>query len=98
MTGVQTCALPICFPVTIWIVKYHDDVYNYDRVVLPDGMITRPPAYYDEYLHLTDAERYDILKAQRKKTVKIESVTRLLQKEEHQQAVAKKLIRPIEGD
>lgn len=80
-----------------WIVKYFNDVYNYDKVVLPDGMITRPPAYYDEYLHLTDVEKYDILKARRKKTVKKESVTRLLQKEEHQQEIAKKLIRPIEG-
>lgn len=79
-----------------WIVKYCSDVYNYDRVVLPDGMITRPPAYYDDYLHLTDAEKYDILKAQRKATVKNESVTRLLQKEQHQIEVAKKLIRPIE--
>lgn len=80
-----------------WIVKYYADVYNYDRVVLPDGMITRPPAYYDEYLHLTDSEKYDILKARRKQTVKNESVTRLLQKEQHQLEVAKKLVRPLEG-
>ncbi len=29
-----------------WIVKYYADVYNYDRVVLPDGMITRPRRTY----------------------------------------------------
>lgn len=80
-----------------WIVKYYADVYNYDRVVLPDGMITRPPPYYDDYLHLTDAEKYDILKARRKQTVKNETVTRLLQKEQHQVEVAKKLVRPLEG-
>ena len=81
-----------------WIVKYYNDVYNYDKVVLPDGMITRPPAYYDDFLHLTDSERYDILKARRKNAVKTESATRLLQKEQHQIEVAKKLIRPLEGD
>lgn len=81
-----------------WIVKYYADVYNYDKVVLPDGMIVRPPAYYDDYLHLTDSERYDILKARRKQAIKNETVTRLLQKEQHQIEVAKKLIRPLEGD
>jgi hypothetical protein len=81
-----------------WIVKYYNDVYNYDKVVLPDGMITRPPPYYDDFLHLTDSERYDILKAKRKQVVKNETVTRLLQKEQHQIEVAKKLIRPLEGD
>lgn len=81
-----------------WIVKYYADVYNYDKVVLPDGMIVRPPAYYDDYLHLTDSERYDILKARRKQAIKNETVTRLLQKEQHQIEVAKKLVRPLEGE
>lgn len=79
-----------------WIIKYADDVYNYDKVVMPDGMILRPPRYYDDFLHLTDEDRFDIIRLKRKASVKSVPVGRLLDLEQHQIEVAKKLVRPIE--
>ena len=48
MTGVQTCALPICFPVTISAQKkYHDNKFvviavpeGYDEVAVGDTILT----------------------------------------------------------
>ena len=37
MTGVQTCALPICFPVTIYAVAPIDDNYLYSWFTSKDG-------------------------------------------------------------
>ena len=37
MTGVQTCALPICFPVTIDRIKDLDLKYHYKNIYIDDG-------------------------------------------------------------
>ncbi|QAU04092.1 MAG: VP4 [Gokushovirus NL-1994] len=79
-----------------WITKYSDDVYNYDKVVMPDGTVLRPPRYYDDFLHLTDEERFDIIRLKRKASVKSVPIGRLLDLEQHKLEVTKKLIRPIE--
>ena len=49
MTGVQTCALPICFPVTI------------GRIVVR-GQLVNSPRYYDVQLRRRDRLNYDHLK------------------------------------
>ena len=40
MTGVQTCALPICFPVTIE--RYTEIIRSHFGVVSPDSRLQRP--------------------------------------------------------
>ena len=79
-----------------WIVKHYPDVYNYDKIVLADGMITRPPKYYDSFFELTFPEDYAIIKETREKNVSLVSAKRLLDMEQVQLEKARKLIRPIE--
>lgn len=81
-----------------WIEKHYPDVYNYDKVVLPDGMITRPPKYYDSFFELTKPEDYGKIKEIRQANVKSESVRRLLDMEQVQIEKARKLVRPIERE
>ena len=57
MTGVQTCALPICFPVTITGVQYVVKYGKIDEfltlflpsVVVISSMITSPVSWEHEY-------------------------------------------------
>lgn len=79
-----------------WIQKYFGDVYSYDKIVLPDGMITRPPKYYDSYFELTNPELFAIIKEKRVESLNPIPQKRLLQLEEFQLEKAKKLVRPVE--
>ena len=56
MTGVQTCALPICFPVTIrYKNKYQDDKTD-ETYRLPNGAKSALPIYYRNKIY-TDEEK-----------------------------------------
>ena len=82
-----------------WIKKHYHDVYDYDKVVLKDGMITRPPKYYDRFLDGLDESWYNQIVEKRKSEIVPESQGRLLVKEEVQKLKADRLIRPLErGD
>lgn len=50
-----------------WYQKYKNDVYNYDKIVLKDSRIFRPPRYYDELHESTNQSRMRELKLQRRK-------------------------------
>lgn len=49
-----------------WILKYKDDVYNYDHVVLPGGVKCRPAKYYDRIFDEIDRDKLEEIKAKRK--------------------------------
>ena len=40
MNGVQTCALPICFPVTIWAVKHREYVTERLKEIVSKRIVT----------------------------------------------------------
>lgn len=42
----------------MWIEKYTDDVYTTDNVYINDRA-TRPPRYYDEFLKVSDPDRFE---------------------------------------
>ena len=45
-----------------WLEKYKDDVYNYDYVVVRNGLKLRPPRYYDKIYDEIDSERMVAIK------------------------------------
>ncbi len=49
-----------------WILKYKDDVYNYDHVVLLGGVKCRPAKYYDRIFDEIDHDKLEEIKAKRK--------------------------------
>ncbi len=69
-----------------WLEKYKDDVYNYDYVVVRNGLKLRPPRYYDRIYDEIDPERMMAIKEKRgeaaKENIKEKHWQRLETKEE----------------
>jgi hypothetical protein len=53
-----------------WLEKYKDDVYNYDYVVVRNGLKLRPPRYYDRIYDEIDPERMMEIKEKRGESAK----------------------------
>lgn len=58
-----------------WFDKYADDIYNYDRVVLPDGSIARPPKRYDAWFDSISPERFQCIKQHRLEIARTSGLT-----------------------
>lgn len=48
-----------------WLQKYSSDIYNYDTMVIRDGIQSRPPRYYDKLFDLTNPDRMEEIKSNR---------------------------------
>lgn len=81
-----------------WLLKYKDDVYNYDYVVIRNNIKCRPPKYYDQIFDDIDPEKFEKIKIRRRKFVKGAEYTyeRLRAKEVIQKQRLKMLVRGIE--
>lgn len=82
-----------------WFELYHDDIYNADRCVLSNGLITRPPKAYDKKLKDIDPERMHRLQEERhERAVNCpdNSPERLAVRKEIQQLKQKELQRELE--
>jgi hypothetical protein len=83
-----------------WLEKYKDDVYNYDYVVLRNGLKLRPPRYYDEIYDNIERERMVAIKEKRAEVAKRlndeNSWERLQTKEEFQERRWKEIARRYE--
>ena len=62
MTGVQTCALPICFPVTIKKVVKPDIIVVCDKEKITEKYIKGAPEFVAEILSVSTARRDKIEK------------------------------------
>lgn len=58
-----------------WFDKYADDIYNYDKVILPDGSIARPPKRYDAWMQSLSPVRMSKIKAHRLELAKTSGLT-----------------------
>ena len=56
---------------------HKDEIYKYDKVVLPDGHLTKPCSYFDRLFDLEDSELLDELKKMRKKRAEIALINEL---------------------
>lgn len=84
-----------------WLMKYKDDVYPHDYVVIRNGIKCKPPAYYDKiYDKIQDEYSLNKIKNIRKrealKNPDFNNARRLLVKEKIQYLKADKLVRPLE--
>lgn len=81
-----------------WLMRFKDDVYNYDYVVIRGGIKCRPPRYYDEIYDTIEPEKMEKIKIQRRKFVQNGEYTyeRLKAKEVIQKQRLERLVRPIE--
>lgn len=84
-----------------WLLKYKDDVYPHDYVVIRDGIKCKPPSYYDKIFDkIQDEYSLNKIKNIRKKEAiknpDFNNPRRLLVKEKIQQLKADKLVRPLE--
>lgn len=81
-----------------WLMKYKDDVYNYDYVVIRNNIKCRPPKYYDDIYDSLDPKKFEKIKIKRRKYVKDGEYNdiRLRAKEEIQKQRLKLLVRGIE--
>lgn len=83
-----------------WLLKYKDDVYPHDYVVIRNGIKCKPPSYYDKIFDkIQDEYSLNKIKCIRKKEAiknpDYNNPRRLLVKEKIQQFKAEKLIRPL---
>ncbi len=81
-----------------WLLKYKDDVYNYDHVIIRNGIKCRPPKYYDEIYDEIEPEKMEKIKIKRRKKAKEGEYTyeRLRAKEVIQKQKLGLLVREIE--
>lgn len=83
-----------------WLLK-NPEIYNYDEVVIRNGIHCKPPAYYDRIFDDIAPEFMEDIKEKRKVKVKlkgVDSIERLSVKEEYKLLAAKKLIRNLEKE
>lgn len=86
-----------------FLVKYLDDIYNTDTVILRNNMKCKPPRYYDKCLELIDPERYSLIKSQRLQYLldnpdsgTLDDSLRLSQRHDFKLAQFKQLVRKLE--
>lgn len=81
-----------------WLMRYRDDVYNHDYVVMRNNIKCRPPKYYDAIYDDIEPEKFKKIKIKRRKLAKDGEYTymRLRAKEVIQQQRLRKLVREIE--
>lgn len=82
-----------------WIEKYISDVYPGDKVVVRQGVIGRPPKYYDKIYDCVDPEKFAIIKSRRLIAAKDSpdnSSDRLFVRERLQMRKLEELVRTIE--
>ena len=85
-----------------WLEKFSDDVYNYDYVVIRNGIKCRPPKYYDNLYDKINPERMEVVKYRRKAMALANPLekdyTRMEVKEAIQYIKVNKLIRGLEEE
>lgn len=55
-----------------WLMRYLDDVYNHDTVIVRDGVKSKPPRYYDKILSEIDPARFEEIKHNRLVNLKLD--------------------------
>ena len=85
-----------------WLEKYQTDVYNYDYVVIRNGVKCRPPKYYDNLYDKINPERMEVIKYRRKAMALANPLekdyTRMEVKEAIQYIKVNKLVRGLEEE
>lgn len=82
-----------------WYDQFKQDVISKDAIVLREGMILRPPRYYDNILEKLDIKKMEEIKKQRKQKInkKDNSPERLAVKERNKKRQLSQLKRSIEN-
>lgn len=87
-----------------FLMKYLDDIYNNDVVILRNNMKCKPPRYYDKCLELIDEKRYSEIKSQRLQYLldnpdsgTLDDSLRLSQRHQFKMTQFKQLLRKIEA-
>lgn len=84
-----------------WILRYKDDVYPHDYVVLSNGIKAKPPAYYDKIYDIIQND-YSLIDIKNKRIEQMKNnpdyndPARLATKETLQKLRTKKLVRNLE--
>lgn len=82
--------------------KYSSDIYPMDKCVVRNGLISRPPRYYDNIYDLTNHESFVKIKAKRKANAILHAedndIDRRYTKEVIKLGQFKKLVRPFEKE
>lgn len=53
-----------------WFLKYKNDVFPQDNIIIRGGIKCKPPKYYDKQYELTDPKKYEIIKQIRERSAK----------------------------
>lgn len=80
--------------------KYKGDMYNYDKCVVTDKFVCKPPKYYDKLYDIHDPERMSDLKSARKLAAATKpepTWRRLEEREKHQKLTLSRKVRSYEG-
>ena len=83
-----------------WLIK-NPEIYNYDEVVIRNGLKCRPPAYYDRIFDSIAPDFMENLREERKVKAKLlsdKNSERLDVKEQYKLLQAKKLVRSYESE
>lgn len=80
-----------------FFIKYYDDIVNHDRVVTRNGMVCKPPRYYDKLLAGCDVELLEKNKEKRKEDIKPVDPWRLADIDEFNIIKFKNMIRKYEN-
>ena len=85
-----------------WLMD-HPEIYNYDEVIIRNGIKCKPPRYYDKIFDSIAPDYMKVIKDNRKLKAEINDEknripNRLSQKEDYKIEVCKKLIRSYEVD
>ena len=83
-----------------WFLRYKNDIFPNDKCVIRDGLVVRPPRYYDKIFDEIDPIAFkDVLTVRKLKALKTDQTVdyiRLGVKEKCKNKQLESLIRPIE--